>query len=41
MVALMGTQLYPAQQSQIEAALGPGGKVTIMMDADEAGAECV
>lgn len=39
-VALMGSQLYPAQQSQIESALGPAGKVLIMMDADEAGANC-
>ena len=39
-VALMGSQLYPAQQSQIEAALGPGGKITLIMDMDEAGANC-
>ena len=38
--AFMGSQLYPAQQSHIEAALWPGGKVTIMMDEDEAGANC-
>jgi len=39
-VALIGTELYPAQQQLLESVLGPTGKVTLMMDADEAGASC-
>ena len=39
-VALIGTELYPAQPHLLESALGPNGKLTLMMDADEAGAKC-
>jgi DNA primase len=39
-VALMGSQLYPAQTHLLQAVLGTKGRVTLMLDADEAGRAC-
>ena len=39
-VALMGSELYPAQTHLLQAALGTSGRVTLMLDGDVAGTEC-
>ena len=39
-MALMGSELYPAQKHLLQAALGTSGRVPLMFDADEAGLGC-
>ncbi len=36
----MGSELYPAQKHLLRAALGTAGRLTLMLDADEAGRSC-